>query len=654
MPRCRVLSGELTTGQMIGPYRLLFRLGKGGMGEVWAAQRSGGLGTERFVALKLLRGVSRDSNAAIMFFDEGRAASQLQHSAIVPTLDLGQYGNTFYIAMGLVRGPSLTALLQKLATHEAKPRVPPSVVAFIGERLASGLDYAYNRASVQGKLLRLVHRDISPHNVLVDEAQGQVLLTDFGVARTTVQDHESRVGTVRGKPSYMAPEQVQGLAIDGRTDIFALGIVLYEAACVKRLFGRSNPIKSMEAVVNYEPKPLPTLVPDFPEPLWRVIARCLEKDPARRYASAGELSRALAEVRARLPIDAVPEPPPTAERPTTAEESLRWLVGNFFTKTPDPAQSATHADGPAEDRTRFEARRASAVGSRSGVAVLASAGAEPLGLRSGGAVTPSRELEASAPRVVPVAPSGPSDEADIHALEAEQTRFRAPGDYAADPLAPEVLREVVGPVAEAALAHASFGSSSSGSLPGFTPQHTYPQITGTQASTGRPRNIVSAAAAGLAAVALGVAFAFAFGGRSEVPAESPREAPRPPVEATPAPEIGAMPGATAPAATPWGSPATAASTSAQNTNAQSPRPSATTPRPTARPEARPSGEEVKPVVVETAQAPNTVDKRTVIKLINRVEDQKRRSELLTELVEAADDPGALSALWSKVAREVGP
>jgi hypothetical protein len=360
----------------------------------------------------------------------------------------------------------------------------------------------------------------------------------------------------------------------------------------------------------------------------------------------------------------VPEPPREVAPPATAEESLSWLVGNFFTKTPDPAR--TTSDGPAEDRTRFEARRTPASGSRSSLPALSGAGAEPLGQqRAIATLTAARPLDASlspsAPLVVPVAPSGPSDEADINALEAEQTRFRAPGDYAADPLAPEALREVAGPIIEAALAHTSFGASSSGSLPGFTPQPTYPQVTGTQASAGRPTNLVAAAAAGLAAVALGVVVAFSFGGRAEAPSELPQEPP-PVVEATPEPEIGAMPvaspgaalGAT-PAASPRSSPPAAAPSPAAAT--ASARPSAapaTSPRPTPRAEARPSADDGKPVVVETAQAPTKVDKSAVIRLINRVQDPQRKSELLTELLEAADDPGALSTLWSKVAREVGP
>lgn len=290
---------ELTPGMLVGRYQLLFRLGKGGMGEVWAAaQNVSELAFQKLIALKLLRTEELTSNAAIMFLDEARAASALEHQAIVPTVDLGRDGDILFLAMDMVRGPSLTALLQKLVLN--KSSMSPAIVAYIGAQLASALDYAHERASWEGKKLELIHRDVSPHNVLLD-LNGVVRLTDFGVARTTIQNHESHVGTVRGKPSYMAPEQVVGGNIDARTDLFSLGIVLYESSSLKRLFGRSNPVKSMDAVLKHRPRPLPELVPGFPEALWAIIEKALEKEPARRYQRAADLASALTEVSRTLP-----------------------------------------------------------------------------------------------------------------------------------------------------------------------------------------------------------------------------------------------------------------------------------------------------------------------------------------------------------------
>lgn len=261
------------------------------MGEVWAAQRRGQLGFHRTVALKLLRGAP-DPQAVMMFLDEAKATSALQHWAIVPTFDLGQAEGRLYMAMELVHGPSLSALLQRLAVK--KTQLSPAVVAYLGDCIAAGLDYANDRAEVDGKKLRLVHRDISPHNILLD-LYGHVKLTDFGVARTTIQDHQSLLGEIRGKASYMAPEQLRTGAADARTDIFGLGVVLYECATLKRLFGRSKFLESSDAVLGFEPPPLTECVPNFPSALAEIIHRCLAKDPAQRFQTPHELSVAFTE-----------------------------------------------------------------------------------------------------------------------------------------------------------------------------------------------------------------------------------------------------------------------------------------------------------------------------------------------------------------------
>jgi len=233
-----------------------------------------------------------------MFLDEAKTAAALQHPAIVPTVDLGEHRGMLYIAMDLVKGPSLRGLLQKRAMKGLS--LSPTIVAHIGERIAHALDYAYDRAEVEGKKLKLIHRDVSPHNILIDTS-GVVRLMDFGVARTAIQDHLSRVGTVRGKPSYMAPEQVTGGKLTARTDVFALGIVLYESACLKRLFGRGEPTKSMTAVLKHTPRHLTEVLPGFPEQLAEIIDKALQKDPEHRQKDAGELSRELGEALRELP-----------------------------------------------------------------------------------------------------------------------------------------------------------------------------------------------------------------------------------------------------------------------------------------------------------------------------------------------------------------
>ncbi len=281
-------------GEDVGPYRLLFRLGKGGMGEVWAAQRAGASGFSKEVALKLVPAGDTSSNTVVMFMDEARVTAALQHPAIVPTYDLGKAGEHAFIAMEIVRGPSLNVLLKNLA--KASAPMSPALVAYIGERIASALAYAYERAELDGKRMKLVHRDVSPQNILLD-LHGTVRLSDFGIARTTVQDHLSAVGTMRGKPGYMSPEQARGLPLDDRSDVFCLATVLWECAAVRRLFGGKDIEESIAACIQRPAPRLDELLGDFPAALADLIARGLDKDPAAR-PKATEFARQLQEIGA--------------------------------------------------------------------------------------------------------------------------------------------------------------------------------------------------------------------------------------------------------------------------------------------------------------------------------------------------------------------
>lgn len=282
------MSTKLARGLVVGGYELDFRLGVGGMGEVWAAKKADG----SRVAVKLLR-TDLDPADHQLFVDEARTALVLDHPHIVRTWDVGEAEalGYFYIVMELISGPSISVMLQ--ACQQQGVKVPAELVAAIGRQIAQALHYAHVEAQVGGRFLHLIHRDITPHNILLDP-KGRALLTDFGVARTDVQEHRTQTGTIRGKPAYMAPEQVSQERIDQRTDLFSLGIVLYEMATMRRLFGRANMILSIRAVVEEEPVPIPELVPGFPEPLWQLIKEMLEKRIARRVGSAAEVAARLA------------------------------------------------------------------------------------------------------------------------------------------------------------------------------------------------------------------------------------------------------------------------------------------------------------------------------------------------------------------------
>lgn len=301
----------LQPGQTVGPYRLLFPLGKGGMGQVWAARRGDGSKT---IALKLVTLPNMDSRHAGLFADEARLAVTLQHPAIVRTFEVGVDREYCFMAMELVRGPSLGALLQRLSKRRRV--LEPAVVARIGLAVATGLDYAH-RLERDGQALELVHRDVSPQNILIDD-QGRALLTDFGIARSSGQLHTTVVGGVLGKPAYMAPEQVLADEVDARTDLFALGVVLYEAACTRRLFARQTRAASLSAVVRYAPIGLNRLDPSVPAALSAIIMRLIEKAPARRFQTAAELAEALHPVAEEL------------AKPERAAASLRRTISAEF------------------------------------------------------------------------------------------------------------------------------------------------------------------------------------------------------------------------------------------------------------------------------------------------------------------------------------
>jgi serine/threonine protein kinase len=268
------------------------------MAEVFLAQRLGEGGFARTVAIKTILAHGAEEEAVRLFLDEAKVASALEHAAIVQTIDLGYENETLFIVMEYVPGPTLSRLVRELKKRGGG--LAPEVVAHIGARVASALDYGHRRAtSPSGTPLELVHRDISPQNILLTRS-GLVKLSDFGVARASIQTHKTKTGQVRGKAAYMSPEQVRAKPLDGRTDVFALGLVLFEALTGKRAFHRSGDIQSMRAVLSDPVPPVRQLNPGVPESIEAVIMRAVEKDPLRRFQTAGEMEQALATACAHV------------------------------------------------------------------------------------------------------------------------------------------------------------------------------------------------------------------------------------------------------------------------------------------------------------------------------------------------------------------
>ena len=290
---------DVEAGAQLGAYRLLRRIGSGGMAEVFLAQKLGEEGFARTVAIKTILAHGAEEEAVRLFLDEARVAAALEHAAIVQTFDLGYENETLFIVMEYVAGPTLSRIVRELKKKHDR-LMAPAMVAHIGARVASALDFAHRRAtSHDGTALELVHRDISPQNILLTR-NGLVKLSDFGVARASIQTHRTKTGQVRGKAAYMAPEQVRAKQLDGRTDIFALGLVLFEALTARRAFHRKGDIQSMRAVLSDPVPPVRTYNPECPPALDDAIMKCVEKDPAKRFQTAAELEQALARITQTL------------------------------------------------------------------------------------------------------------------------------------------------------------------------------------------------------------------------------------------------------------------------------------------------------------------------------------------------------------------
>ena len=280
-------------------YRLIRRIARGGMAEVFLAAHRGAAGFERKVALKKILPVySGMEEFASLFRDEARISAALDHSGIVQVYDFGQHGGEYYIAMEYVDGPDLEEVVDRCRRRGVLP--PVEVVLYIAHRLASCLEYAHSRLDEQDRPLKIIHRDVSPPNVLIG-VQGEIKLTDFGVAKAEFRDSMTRPGVLRGKYAYMSPEQVGHRDLDQRSDIFSLGTVLYETLTGVNPFEGSTDYQTIESVGRAEVEPAGFLRPDTPAELDRILITCLEPDPAHRFQDAAQLRRDLATLMLAWP-----------------------------------------------------------------------------------------------------------------------------------------------------------------------------------------------------------------------------------------------------------------------------------------------------------------------------------------------------------------
>jgi eukaryotic-like serine/threonine-protein kinase len=280
----------LGPGDEIGRYQLISRLASGGMGEVWTA-RATGSGFARTVALKLVRSeMSGDENYARMFIDEATVASSIHHPNVCETYELGKHGDRLFMAMEWIAGDSLAGLLRQ---GDYLVALDVRIAARIIADACAGLHAAHETVGPDGALLGVVHRDISPPNILVS-MQGQAKVSDFGIAKARHQLHErTKTGEVKGKFAYIAPEQITGHQVDRRADVYAMGCVLYVATLGSRPFG--NGADALRKILSNKYKAPRALREDFPEGLEAVIVRALLPKPEERFATAEDMQIALEE-----------------------------------------------------------------------------------------------------------------------------------------------------------------------------------------------------------------------------------------------------------------------------------------------------------------------------------------------------------------------
>jgi len=332
-----------------GKYYLLERISVGGMAEVFKAKSFGEAGFERLVALKrILPSIAEDQEFIAMFVDEAKLAVQLTHPNIAQIFELGKVGDSYFIALEYVAGKDMRAIFERVKKRSEPIMVP--MACYMVMKLCEGLDYAHNKKDAAGRSLELVHRDVSPQNILISY-DGDVKLIDFGIAKAASKSSKTQAGILKGKFGYMSPEQVRGLQVDRRSDVFAVGICLYELLTNERLFVGESDFSTLEKVRNVEIMPPTTYNKRIPDELEAIVLKALAKHPEDRYRSAMDLHDDL--------------------------QSFMYTSGNFFARKDLSAyvhkifaDEITRELSRDEEFRKFDSRRANDLEELEGTAVL--------------------------------------------------------------------------------------------------------------------------------------------------------------------------------------------------------------------------------------------------------------------------------------------
>ena len=314
----------------LGRYRVVDEIGVGGMASVHLARMDGPGGFQKWVAIKRIHPhLVEDDQFVDMFLDEARIAAGINHANVAQVFDLGKDDNTYWIAMEYLHGEPLREVMRR--AEERHMRIMPDLAARICADAADGLHAAHELRGKNGQLLGLVHRDVTPHNLFLTY-EGYTKVVDFGIAKVADRLSSTRAGTLKGKLAYMSPEQVRGAEVDRTTDIFALGVVLWELTTNQRLFRMDTDLDTLEKVQACVVPPPSTIIPGYPPELEACVMKALSKRKQDRFATAREFSRALQSFLMRSGSFCGPEEVGTfvrqvfADRIQKREAHLAWAA----------------------------------------------------------------------------------------------------------------------------------------------------------------------------------------------------------------------------------------------------------------------------------------------------------------------------------------
>jgi serine/threonine protein kinase len=433
----------------------LDRIGAGGMAEVFRAVMPGAEGFKRtFVVKRILGELSRSTSFIDMFVREARIGALLNHPNIVQVYDFGNVEGEYFLAMEYVKGRDVLAVMRRL--RDGKRSFPVAIAAFIAHEVAGCLAYAHALLGPDGKPLDIIHRDVSPSNIMCLRTGG-VKLLDFGIARAAgdnlAEPEDSGAGTFKGKLGYLPPERVRNEPFDHRSDLYALGVVLWEMLTCKRLFRGANEAETLKNVLDMPIAPPSSVNPEVPASLDAIVMRALERDPARRYASGQEMAEDLEEVLRETKFNTRMVGKLLVELFGSGQQSSQIALSALTpellalagagdasgTRTPLPADAAPEVAGKSDEPPRWKSRRLwVGLGAAVGLVLVATLAGRSGNVRSASAkATP---VEATSPPVNTVASPAPSvaPEEPAPALEvaASNPHPRGASPHAPRPAAP--------------------------------------------------------------------------------------------------------------------------------------------------------------------------------------------------------------------------